>query len=137
MKGTHSGPMERPSRLLVVMAHPRDVDHIGTTVAGWVEQGTQAWLVSCTSGDGHSHDAGADPLAVAAAQEAQLRETAARLGCASVTFLHRPQGAVANDTSAGSTCSGASTSSASTCDRKSYPGTEPSAWRSLSSVGRN
>ncbi len=97
MNGTHSGPTERPLRLLAVIAHPRDVDRIGTTVTRWVEQGTEAWLVSCTSGDGHSDDAGADPLALAAAEEAELREAADRIGYASVTFLHRPQGAVVND----------------------------------------
>ena len=97
MNESHSGPAERPRRLLVVIAHPRDVDLTSTVVAEWVNQGTEAWLVSCTSGDGRSDAAGADPLELAAAEEAELRESAARIGYASVTFLHRPQGAVAND----------------------------------------
>ena len=97
MNETLSGPSERPKRLLVVIAHPRDLDLTATVVAGWVKQGTEAWLVSCTSGDGDSDDSSADPLVLAAAQEAELRESAARIGYASVTFLHQPQGAVAND----------------------------------------
>jgi len=37
MNGTHSGPTERPLRLLAVIAHPRDVDRIGTAVTRWEE----------------------------------------------------------------------------------------------------
>ena len=80
------------------MAHPRDADRaLGAVVTSWVEQGTEVWLACCTSGDGRSDDAEADPLELAADQERELRQSAARVGYGSVTFLHQPEGAVAND----------------------------------------
>jgi LmbE family N-acetylglucosaminyl deacetylase len=90
--------LPRPERLLVVAAHPLDADRaIGGTVAGWVEQGTVAALVCCTSGDGRSEDASADPLELAAVREREQRLAAQVIGYESVTFMHRPEGAVAND----------------------------------------
>ncbi len=89
---------ERPQRLLAVVAHPRDADlALGDVVAAWVGEGTTAWLVCVTSGDGRSDDAGADPLELAAANEREQRAAAARVGYESVTFLHRPEGALVND----------------------------------------
>lgn len=88
----------RPSRLLVVAAHPRDADlAMGGTVSRWTASGTAAQLVCCTSGDGRFDDASADPLELAATREHEQREAAAILGYQTVTFLHRPEGAVAND----------------------------------------
>ncbi len=98
MNDTLPRHIERPDRLLVVVAHPRDADvALGGVVAGWVEQGADAWLVCATSGDGRSDDAGADPLELAAANEREQRASAARIGYRSVTFLHRPEGALVND----------------------------------------
>jgi LmbE family N-acetylglucosaminyl deacetylase len=88
----------RPDRLLVVAAHPRDADlAMGGTVARWVSEGTTAELVCCTSGDGRSDDPADDPLELAARREREQREAATVLGYAAVTFLHRPEGALAND----------------------------------------
>jgi LmbE family N-acetylglucosaminyl deacetylase len=88
----------RPARLLVVAAHPRDADlAMGGTVARWVDEGTVAELVCCTSGDGRSREADADPLELAATREREQREAATILGYRSVTFLHRPEGALVND----------------------------------------
>jgi LmbE family N-acetylglucosaminyl deacetylase len=90
--------VERPQRLLVVVAHPRDADlALAGTVRRWVSEGAQAWLVCCTSGDGRGDDAGADPLELAASREREQREAADIVGYAAVTFLHRPEGALAND----------------------------------------
>ena len=87
-----------PERLLVVVAHPRDADlAMGGTVARWVAEGTVAALVCCTSGEGRFDDAAADPLELAATREHEQREAAAVLGYESVTFLHRPEGALADD----------------------------------------
>ena len=87
-----------PGRLLVVAAHPRDADlAMGGTVARWVADGAVAQLVCCTSGDGRSDDASADPLHLASVREREQRDAAAILGYEEVTFLHRPEGALAND----------------------------------------
>jgi LmbE family N-acetylglucosaminyl deacetylase len=87
-----------PGRLLVVVAHPRDADlALAGSVARWVAGGTVAWLVCCTSGDGRSDDASADPLELAATREREQRAAAEVVGYASVTFLHQPEGALAND----------------------------------------
>ncbi len=89
---------ERPQRLLAIVAHPGDVDvAIAGSVAAWVAQGTIAQLVCCTSGDSSGDDASADPLALAATREAEQRAAAAIVGFDSVAFLHRPDGALAND----------------------------------------
>ena len=88
----------RPERLLVVAAHPHDADvAMAGSVARWVEEGTIAQLVCCTSGDGSADDAEADPLALAATREREQRAAASIVGYEGVTFLHRPDGAVAND----------------------------------------
>jgi LmbE family N-acetylglucosaminyl deacetylase len=87
-----------PRRLLVIAAHPRDADlAMAGTVARWVGQGTVAQLVCCTSGDGRSDDAEAEPLELAAVREREQRQAADLLGYESVTFLHQPEGALAND----------------------------------------
>ena len=72
---------DRPRRLLVIAAHPRDADlAMAGTVARWVGQGTVAQLVCCTSGDGRSDDAEAGPLELAAVREREQREAADQLG---------------------------------------------------------
>jgi len=81
-----------------VAAHPLDADRaIGGTVAGWVAEGAVAQLVCCTSGDGRSDEATVDPLELAATRESEQRLAAEIIGYESVTFMHRPEGAVAND----------------------------------------
>jgi LmbE family N-acetylglucosaminyl deacetylase len=89
---------ERPDRLMVIVAHPDDADFgIAGSVAGWVRAGTIARLVCCTSGDAGADDASLDPLALAATREAEQRAAAEIVGYEEVTFLHRPDGALAND----------------------------------------
>lgn len=89
---------ERPERLLVIVAHPDDADFLmAGSVARWVGEGTVARLVCCTSGDAGSDDAGTDPLELAALRETEQRDAAAVVGYEDVTFLHRPDGALAND----------------------------------------
>jgi len=89
---------ERPARFLVITAHPDDADlAIAGSVAKWVGEGTVAHLVCCTSGDAGGDDAAADPLELAATRESEQREAAELVGYEGVTFLHRPDGALAND----------------------------------------
>jgi LmbE family N-acetylglucosaminyl deacetylase len=88
----------RPVRLLVITAHPDDADFgIAGTVARWVSEGTVAHLVCGTSGEAGSDDAAADPLELAALRESEQRAAADIIGYEDVTFLHRPDGALAND----------------------------------------
>jgi LmbE family N-acetylglucosaminyl deacetylase len=89
---------ERPERLLVITAHPDDGDFgVAGSVARWVREGTTARLVCCTSGDAGSDDARTDPLELAALREREQRDAAAIVGYESVTYLHQPDGALAND----------------------------------------
>jgi len=89
---------DRPTRLLVITAHPDDGDlALAGSVAGWVAQGSVAHLVCCTSGDAGSDDATMDPLALATIREAEQRAAGRLVGYEGVTFLHQPDGALAND----------------------------------------
>lgn len=89
---------ERPERAMVIVAHPDDADFgPAATIATWVEAGTVAHLVCCTSGEAGGEDPRADPMALAAAREAEQRTAARIVGYEDVTFLHQPDGALAND----------------------------------------
>jgi len=89
---------ERPERLMVIVAHPDDADFgPAGTIAGWVRDGSVAHLVCCTSGDAGSDDPRTDPLVLARLRESEQRAAAAHIGYEGVTFLHRPDGALAND----------------------------------------
>ena len=89
---------ERPERLLVIVAHPDDSEFgIAGSVARWVRAGTTARLVCCTSGDAGADDARTDPLELAGLREREQRDAARIVGYESVTFLHQPDGALAND----------------------------------------
>jgi LmbE family N-acetylglucosaminyl deacetylase len=88
----------RPDRFMVIVAHPDDADFgPAATAARWIDAGSQGWLVCCTSGDQGGEDPDADPLALAAGREAEQRAAVAVVGYAGVTFLHGPDGALAND----------------------------------------
>jgi LmbE family N-acetylglucosaminyl deacetylase len=88
----------RPERVMVIVAHPDDADFgPAGTVARWVREGTLAHLVCCTSGDAGADDARLDPLELARTREAEQRAAAVHVGYAEVTFLHQPDGALAND----------------------------------------
>ncbi|HEX5466389.1 MAG TPA: PIG-L deacetylase family protein [Candidatus Limnocylindrales bacterium] len=89
---------DRPTRVMVIVAHPDDADFgPAATVAAWIDAGTVAHLVCCTSGDAGSDDASTDPLALARTREVEQRAAAAIIGYEEVTFLHRPDGALEND----------------------------------------
>src|SRR5512144_2797468 len=90
----------RPARFMVIAAHPDDADFgPAATAARWIDAGSVGWLVCCTSGDQGGEDPDADPLELAAVREAEQRTAAAIIGYAGVTFLHQPDGALANDLS--------------------------------------
>lgn len=88
----------RPDRFMVIAAHPDDADFgPAATAASWIDQGSVGWLVCCTSGDAGAEDPDTDPLELAALREREQRAAAEVVGYAGVTFLHMPDGALAND----------------------------------------
>jgi LmbE family N-acetylglucosaminyl deacetylase len=88
----------RPARFMVIVAHPDDAEFgPAGTAARWIDEGSEGWLVCCTSGDQGGEDPDADPLALAAVREVEQRAAAAITGYGGVTFLHQPDGALAND----------------------------------------
>lgn len=88
----------RPVRFMVIAAHPDDAEFgPAATAARWIDAGSEGWLVCCTSGDQGGEDPEADPLALAALRESEQRAAASIVGYAGVTFLHQPDGALAND----------------------------------------
>jgi len=88
----------RPARFMVIAAHPDDADFgPAATAARWIDAGSQGWLVCCTSGDQGGEDPDMDPLQLAAVREREQRAAADVVGYAGVTFLHAPDGALAND----------------------------------------
>jgi LmbE family N-acetylglucosaminyl deacetylase len=88
----------RPDRFMLIVAHPDDADFgPAATAARWIDAGSQGWLVCCTSGDQGGEDPDADPLELAAIREGEQRVAAGIIGYAGITFLHQPDGALAND----------------------------------------
>jgi len=83
---------------MVIVAHPDDADFgPAATAARWIDQGSVGWLVCCTSGDAGGEDPDRDPLDLAAEREAEQDAAATIVGYEGVTYLHQPDGALAND----------------------------------------
>lgn len=88
----------RPTRFLVVAAHPDDAEFgPAGTAAAWVDAGSVGRLVCLTSGDQGGEDPTADPLELAALREEEQQRAAAIVGYDDVVFLHQPDGALANE----------------------------------------
>ncbi|MGZ8437429.1 MAG: PIG-L deacetylase family protein [Candidatus Limnocylindrales bacterium] len=88
----------RPDRFMLIVAHPDDAEFgPAGTAARWIDAGSKGWLVCCTSGDQGGEDPDADPLELAALRESEQRAAAAIIGYDGVSFLHQPDGALAND----------------------------------------
>lgn len=88
----------RPDRFMVIVAHPDDADFgPAATAAAWIAAGSKGWLVCCTSGDAGSEDPHLDPAGLARTREEEQRRAAGIVGYSGVTFLHQPDGALAND----------------------------------------
>ena len=88
----------RAARFMVIVAHPDDADFgPAATASRWIDAGSVGRLVCCTSGDQGGEDPDADPLELAAQRESEQRDAATIIGYAGVTFLHQPDGALAND----------------------------------------
>ena len=97
-KGGEAAHTWRPTRFMVIAAHPDDADFgPAATAARWIDEGSVGWLVCCTSGDQGGEDPDQDPLELAALREREQQDAAGIVGYAGVTFLHQPDGALAND----------------------------------------
>ncbi len=83
---------------MLIAAHPDDAEFgPAGTAARWIAEGSEGWLVCCTSGDQGGEDPDADPLVLSALRETEQRAAATIIGYAGVSFLHQPDGALAND----------------------------------------
>lgn len=88
----------RPARFMVIVAHPDDADFgPAATAARWISEGSKGWLVCCTSGDAGGEDPDLDPLELAATREREQQVAADIVGYEGISFLHQPDGALAND----------------------------------------
>jgi LmbE family N-acetylglucosaminyl deacetylase len=86
---------EPPVRLLVIAAHPDDIEFVvAGTVAKWVREGTQARYVLVTSGDAGTHKPGITRQELARQREAEQRAAARAVGVDEVVFLGYPDGMV-------------------------------------------
>ena len=82
-------------RILVVTAHPDDVDFgAAGTVATWISEGHEVAYCVCTSGDAGAGPEGLPRDQVPALREAEQRAAATVLGVTDVTFLRHPDGRV-------------------------------------------
>src|SRR4051795_13674050 len=87
----------RPARFMLIAGHPDDAEFgPAGTAARWIDEGSVGWLVCCTSGDQGGEDPDADPLQLAGLREAEQRAASAIVGYAGTSFLHQPDGALAN-----------------------------------------
>ena len=88
-------PIDDVRRVLVVTAHPDDVDFSSAgTVATWTKGGIDVAYVIATSGDAGGFDDATPRDAMAGIREAEQRAAAAVVGVTDVTFLGYPDGAL-------------------------------------------
>lgn len=81
------------SRVLMVMAHPDDVDFgCGGTVAGWTKAGTEVSYCLVTNGDAGGFDPAVPRAEIAGIRQAEQRAAAAEVGVTDLTFLGYPDG---------------------------------------------
>jgi LmbE family N-acetylglucosaminyl deacetylase len=82
-------------RILVVMAHPDDVDFgLAGTVATWTDAGIAVSYCIVTSGDAGGFDPAVPRSEIAGIRQAEQRAAAAAVGVSDVRFLGYPDGRV-------------------------------------------
>ncbi len=85
-----------PRRVLVVTAHPDDVDFgAGGSVALWVKAGAEVAYCVATDGDAGGSDRSASRAEVARLRRREQQAAAAELGVSEVVFLGYPDGRLA------------------------------------------
>lgn len=81
------------SRILVITAHPDDVDFgAGGTVASWTAAGVEVGYCVVTDGDAGGFDPAVPRAEIPAIRQAEQRAAAAELGVSEVAFLGYPDG---------------------------------------------
>lgn len=81
-----------------VVAHPDDLEFSSAgTVIKLAQAGKRCILIQVTSGDRGTSDRSFTPETLRATREAEVMESAQRLGLAEVVFLHEPDGHVMPD----------------------------------------
>lgn len=84
-----------PDRVLVVAAHPDDIEFgAAGTVARWASEGAEVRYLVVTRGDKGSDDPDTDIGVLTRLREAEQRAAAAELGVQGVDFLDEPDGQV-------------------------------------------
>jgi LmbE family N-acetylglucosaminyl deacetylase len=89
------GPLRSVSRVLIIIAHPDDLEsQAGGVTAMLTDAGCEVHLVCCTSGDKGSNDRSLTSAEVGPMREREQQDAADFLGIRSVTFLRWPDGGV-------------------------------------------
>lgn len=87
--------MQEYETFMWVVAHPDDLEFSSAgTVIKLAQAGKRCVLIQVTSGDRGTSDRSFTPETLRAAREAEVMESAKRLGLADVVFLHEPDGHV-------------------------------------------
>lgn len=86
-------PAQTVQRILLVAAHPDDVDFgSGGTIATWTDAGLTVSYCIVTDGDAGGHDLGVPRSAIGGIRQDEQRKAAATLGVTDVEFLGYPDG---------------------------------------------
>lgn len=92
---TAGGPIDPPARVLVVVAHPDDVDFgCSGTIAHLSRLGSHVAYCLVTSGDAGDDDMTVPQTELAALREAEQTAAAAEVGVLELHWLRRPDGLV-------------------------------------------
>ncbi len=84
---------EQVQRILMVTAHPDDVDFgSGGTIAAWTDAGLEVSYCIVTNGDAGGFDPAVPRSAIAGIRQDEQRKAAATLGVTDVEFLGYPDG---------------------------------------------
>jgi len=86
--GEEKPPIDRPQRVMVIMAHPDDADFtVAGTVARWAQAGAACIYVLCTDGNKGSDDPAMTPERLAIIRREEQRRALRQLGGHDVWFL--------------------------------------------------
>lgn len=92
---TADGPIELPGRVLVVVAHPDDIDFgVAGTVAKLTKAGSHVAYCLVTSGEAGEDDMTVDAAELAAMREAEQTAAGAEVGVTNLHWLRHPDGMV-------------------------------------------
>ena len=92
-------PVARPDRLLIVMAHPDDLEFAAAgAVAQWTAEGTDAQLCLCTRGESGCADPAVGAREIAATRMGEAGAAARLLGIGTVLTLDHADGALDHGT---------------------------------------